>query len=47
MLASRTDGPALSLIIPVFNAADQLGATLAAVDAFAAPFHTRSTSRFR
>jgi dolichyl-phosphate beta-glucosyltransferase len=35
MLTSHTAGPALSLVIPVYNAADQLPATLAAVDAFA------------
>ncbi|MEP6731870.1 MAG: glycosyltransferase [bacterium] len=35
MVALSTDAPALSLIIPVYNAADQLPATLNAVDAFA------------
>jgi glycosyltransferase involved in cell wall biosynthesis len=36
MLGPTTDVPALSLVIPVYNAADQLPATLAAVDTFAA-----------
>jgi dolichyl-phosphate beta-glucosyltransferase len=36
MLGPTTDVPALSLVIPVYNAADQLPATLDAVDAFAA-----------
>ena len=35
MLDPTTDVPTLSLIIPVYNAADQLPATLRAVDAFA------------
>ena len=35
MVASSSEVPALSLIIPVYNAADQLPATLNAVDAFA------------
>ncbi len=35
MLSPMTAGPSLSLVIPVYNAADQLPATLAAVDAFA------------
>ena len=35
MVALSSDAPALSLIIPVYNAADQLPATLTAVDAFA------------
>ena len=35
MVDPTTDLPALSLIIPVYNAADQLPATLRAVDAFA------------
>ena len=34
MLRSITAGPSLSLVIPVYNAADQLPATLAAIDAF-------------
>jgi len=38
MLSPMTAGPSLSLVIPVFNAADQLPATLAAVDAFAARY---------
>jgi dolichyl-phosphate beta-glucosyltransferase len=33
-----TAAPSLSLVIPVYNAADQLPATLAAVDAFAARY---------
>jgi dolichyl-phosphate beta-glucosyltransferase len=36
MLSPTTDVPALSLVIPVYNAAEQLPATLDAVDAFAA-----------
>ena len=36
MLAPTTDAPELSLVIPVYNAADQLPATFAAIDAFAA-----------
>ncbi|MEP6619616.1 MAG: glycosyltransferase [bacterium] len=35
MLGRTTDVPALSLVIPVYNAADQLPATLTAVDGFA------------
>ena len=35
MVDRSTDVPALSLVIPVYNAADQLPATLSAVDAFA------------
>ena len=35
MLAPTIDVPALSLVIPVYNAADQLPATLKAVDTFA------------
>ena len=35
MFGRTTDLPALSLIIPVYNAADQLPATLISVDAFA------------
>lgn len=38
MLGPTTDVPALSLVIPVYNAADQLPATLEAVDAFAARY---------
>jgi glycosyltransferase involved in cell wall biosynthesis len=38
MLSPMTAGPSLSLVIPVYNAADQLPATLAAVDAFAARY---------
>jgi dolichyl-phosphate beta-glucosyltransferase len=38
MLTPKTAGPALSLVIPVYNAADQLPATLAAVDAFASRY---------
>jgi dolichyl-phosphate beta-glucosyltransferase len=34
MLSPTTTGPALSLVIPVYNAAEQLPATLAALDAF-------------
>ena len=34
MLGPTADRPALSLVIPVYNAADQLPATLAAIDAF-------------
>ena len=36
MFGPTTDVPALSLVIPVYNAADQLPATLQAVDQFAA-----------
>lgn len=35
MVDRTTDAPALSLVIPVYNAADQLPATLRSVDAFA------------
>jgi dolichyl-phosphate beta-glucosyltransferase len=35
MLSPSTDVPSLSLVIPVYNAAEQLPATLEAVDAFA------------
>jgi dolichyl-phosphate beta-glucosyltransferase len=35
MLSPTADAPALSLVIPVYNAADQLPATLEAVDIFA------------
>ena len=35
MLGAKLDVPALSLVIPVYNAADQLPATLNAVDSFA------------
>jgi dolichyl-phosphate beta-glucosyltransferase len=35
MLSPTADAPALSLVIPVYNAADQLPATLQAVDTFA------------
>jgi dolichyl-phosphate beta-glucosyltransferase len=38
MLGPSTGRPALSLVIPVYNAADQLPATLDAVDAFAAGY---------
>lgn len=38
MLSPTTDAPCLSLVIPVYNAADQLPATLAAVDTFAAGY---------
>ncbi len=38
MLSPTTDAPALSLVIPVYNAADQLPTTLAAVDTFAARY---------
>ncbi|HET9013856.1 MAG TPA: glycosyltransferase, partial [Gemmatimonadaceae bacterium] len=38
MPSPMTAGPSLSLVIPVYNAADQLPATLAAVDAFAARY---------
>jgi dolichyl-phosphate beta-glucosyltransferase len=41
MFGPTTDVPALSLVIPVYNAADQLPATLEAVDQFA----TRYTNR--
>jgi dolichyl-phosphate beta-glucosyltransferase len=35
MLGAKSDMPALSLVIPVYNAADQLPATLNSVDSFA------------
>ena len=38
MLSPMTAGPSLSLVIPVYNAADQLPATFAAVDGFAARY---------
>lgn len=38
MLGPMTDGTALSLVIPVYNAADQLPATLHAVDTFASRY---------
>lgn len=38
MFAPTADAPALSLVIPVYNAAAQLPATLDAVEAFAASF---------
>ena len=38
MPSSMTAAPSLSLVIPVFNAADQLPATLAAVDTFTARY---------
>jgi dolichyl-phosphate beta-glucosyltransferase len=38
MLGPSTDRPALSLVIPVYNAADQLPATLDAVDSFVARY---------
>jgi dolichyl-phosphate beta-glucosyltransferase len=38
MLSPMTDAPSLSLVIPVYNAADQLSATLDAVDAFVARY---------
>jgi dolichyl-phosphate beta-glucosyltransferase len=41
MFGPTTDVPALSLVIPVYNAADQLPATLHAVDHFTARFHDR------
>ena len=41
MFGPTTDVLALSLVIPVFNAADQLPATLQAVDHFAAQFPDR------
>jgi dolichyl-phosphate beta-glucosyltransferase len=41
MFGPTTDVPALSLVIPVYNAADQLPATLQALDHFAARFHDR------
>ena len=41
MFGPSTDAPALSLVIPVYNAADQLPGTLHAVDHFAARFPDR------
>jgi dolichyl-phosphate beta-glucosyltransferase len=41
MFGPTTDVPALSLVIPVYNAADQLPATLQAIDHFAARFPDR------
>jgi len=41
MFGPTTDVPALSLVIPVYNAADQLPATLQAVDHFAAQYPDR------
>jgi dolichyl-phosphate beta-glucosyltransferase len=41
MFGPTTDVPSLSLVIPVFNAADQLSATLQAVDRFAAQYPDR------
>ncbi|PYP79962.1 MAG: hypothetical protein DMD35_06505 [Gemmatimonadetes bacterium] len=41
MFDPTTEIPTLSLVIPVYNAADQLPATLAAVDQFAARFSDR------
>ena len=41
MFDPTTDVPALSLVIPVYNAADQLPATLKAVDHFAAQYPDR------
>ncbi|MFL5619409.1 MAG: glycosyltransferase [Gemmatimonadaceae bacterium] len=41
MFGPTTDVPALSIVIPVYNAADQLPATLQAVDHFAAQFRDR------
>ena len=41
MFGPTTDVPALSLVIPVYNAADQLPATLQAVDLFAARYPDR------
>lgn len=38
MSSLMMDGPLLSLVIPVYNAAEQLPATLAAVDAFVARY---------
>ncbi|MEO7456886.1 MAG: glycosyltransferase [Gemmatimonadaceae bacterium] len=38
MYETTTDVPALSLVIPVYNAADQLPATLTAVDGFASRY---------
>jgi hypothetical protein len=41
MFGPTTDVPALSLVIPVYNAADQLPATLDAVDSFARHYPAR------
>src|SRR3954468_23153242 len=41
MFGPTTDVPALSLVIPVYNAADQLPATLDAVDRFATRYANR------
>jgi dolichyl-phosphate beta-glucosyltransferase len=41
MFGPATDVPALSLVIPVYNAADQLPATLECVDQFATRFQGR------
>src|SRR5437763_760401 len=41
MFGPMTDVPALSLVIPVYNAADQLPATLDAVDQFATRYASR------
>jgi dolichyl-phosphate beta-glucosyltransferase len=41
MFGPTTDVPALSLVIPVYNAADQLPATLDAVDQFARRYASR------
>src|SRR5437763_3804985 len=41
MFDPTTDVPTLSLVIPVYNAADQLPATLRVVDSFAAHFPDR------
>ena len=41
MFGPMTDVPALSLVIPVYNAADQLPATLEAVDQFATRYPSR------
>ena len=41
MFDPTTDAPALSLVIPVYNAADQLPGTLQEVDRFAAQFPDR------
>jgi hypothetical protein len=46
MFGPMTDVPALSLVIPVYNAADQLPATLEAVDQFASRYPSRRL-RFR
>ena len=41
MFGPTTDVPALSLVIPVYNAVDQLPATLEAVDQFASRYANR------